>query len=362
MISFLILIVLLAVGGFLFMQRPVFGNNPVGTRHPLISRSPNFKDGAFQNLRVTPMMASDASYPKLILDFFLGKPPHTEPSKEIASVKTDLRNLIGTGPVIVWFGHSSYFLKTNGKNFLIDPVLSGNASPFSFFAKSFKGANVYPVDEFPELDAVILTHDHYDHLDYPTILKLKEKAKHFYTTLGLGSHLTHWGVDEKKITEFDWWESRTIFEGIQLTAAPARHFSGRGFFRSKTLWASFILNTPTHNFYLGGDSGYDDHFKTIGDKYGPFDIAFLECGQYDKQWPYIHMLPEETVQAAVDLKAKVLMPVHWGKFSLSLHPWNEPVERATKEANRLNLKLATPMIGEPVFIDNLKPTEAWWKK
>jgi L-ascorbate metabolism protein UlaG (beta-lactamase superfamily) len=362
MITLLILIALLGAGTILIMRQPVFGSNPKNDRLVRIQKSPNYKNGAFANLQDTLMMAPDASYTKLIVDFFLGKPAYTEPSKKMLSVKTDLKALKEGEPVLVWFGHSSYLLKTNGKNFLIDPVLSGKASPVSVFGKSFDGSDVYTVDDFPDLDVVILTHDHYDHLDYSTILKLRDKTKHFYTALGVGSHLIHWGVDKNKITEFDWWQGGTVSDGIQLTAAPARHFSGRGFTRFKTLWVSFILKTQTHNFYLGGDSGYGDHFKVIGEKFGPFDLALLECGQYDKQWPYIHMSPEETVQAGVDVKAKVLMPVHWAKFSLALHPWNEPVERAIKEAQKINLKLATPQIGEPFFINQSPPSEAWWRK
>jgi L-ascorbate metabolism protein UlaG (beta-lactamase superfamily) len=361
MMILFILIGLMGVGALVIMRQPVFGKNPKAERLARMGKSTNYKNGSFHNQRDTPMMASDVSYSKLILNFFLGKPANTEPPKKLPSLKTDLKKLTGTEPIIVWFGHSSYFLRTNGKNFLIDPVLSGNASPVTFFAKSFKGSDVYSVEDFPELDGVILTHDHYDHLDYNTIVKLKEKSKHFYTALGVGSHLSHWGVVENQITEFDWWDGANLGEGIHLTAAPARHFSGRGFVRFKTLWVSFILKTPTHNFYLGGDSGYGDHFKIIGEKYGPFDIAFLECGQYDKQWPYIHMMPEETVQAGLDLKTKVLMPVHWGKFSLSMHPWNESIERASNEASRLKLKLATPQIGQPLLVDQIPSTEAWWR-
>jgi len=226
--------------------------------------------------------------------------------------------------------------------------------------KAFDGSDVYTTEDFPEIDFLILTHDHYDHLDYKTIRKLNTKAKSIYCSLGLASHLIYWGFDENIITEMDWWQTNKLNGGITLTAAPARHFSGRGLKRYKTLWSSFILKTAAYNLYLGGDSGYDTHFKNIGEKYGPFDIAILESGQYNTAWPLIHMMPEQTVQAALDLKAKVLLPVHWGKFTLAMHPWNEPVQRVLKAAASGNLKVTTPMIGEPVILDEIYPDKNWW--
>jgi L-ascorbate metabolism protein UlaG (beta-lactamase superfamily) len=160
----------------------------------------------------------------------------------------------------------------------------------------------------------------------------------------------------------DWWERKEVFEGIELIATPARHFSGRSFVRNKTLWSSFVLRTEQHSIYIGSDSGYDSHFKVIGEKYGPFDIGILECGQYNEWWPFIHMMPEETVLAAIDLKAKLLMPVHWGKFALGLHPWDEPINRAVARAQELGVSCTTPMIGEPVVLGETLPAKAWWKK
>jgi L-ascorbate metabolism protein UlaG (beta-lactamase superfamily) len=208
---------------------------------------------------------------------------------------------------------------------------------------------------------MILTHDHYDHLDFKTIRKLRNKVARIYCSLGIGSHLKYWGVDDKKVTELDWWESAQLEENIVLTAAPARHFSGRGIKRGQTLWSSFILKTKGHNLYIGGDSGYDSHFKEIGHKFGPFDIAILEAGQYNPMWPLIHMMPEETVQAAVDLNAKALLPVHWGKFTLAMHPWNDPVIRVLKKATELNMKVLTPKIGQPIILDDAFQNESWWE-
>lgn len=341
------------------MSSKKLGKRPAGERLKRIQASPNYKNGSFQNLSVTPVMAEDTSFWKTLRDF-MHKPADTTPSKPLPTLKPDLLHLPDGDPVIVWFGHSSYYIKINGKSILVDPVFGKNASPVPFMISAFKGTGNFSVADFPAIDMVILTHDHYDHMDYPTILQLKDKAKHFYTSLGVGAHLEYWGIDTNKITEFDWWESAAVDENMQLTAAPGRHFSGRGIKRGQTLWSSFILKTPDYNLFIGGDSGYDTHFKTIGDKFGPFDLAILECGQYNKSWPNIHMMPEETVQAAIDLKAKILLPVHWGKFSLALHPWKEPVTRVIQKAGAENVRLITPMIGETVVLGKDYPDKEWW--
>ncbi len=361
MLIFFIILITISGSTYLFMKQQQFGNYPSGERLERIIKSPNYKNGAFQNQHHTPMLPEGVSY-FTILKAYFKKVEHKEPPSILPSIKTDLKSLQSDKPVIVWFGHSSYFIHINGKNILVDPVFSGNASPVSFFGKNYAGSNVYSVDDFPDLDLVLITHDHYDHLDYKTILKLKNKTKHFYTSLGVGAHLAHWGVDEKNITEFDWWDEIAFDSNIKFIATPARHFSGRGFTRGKTLWASYILQTPDYKIFLGGDSGYDTHFKEIGNKYGPFDLALLECGQYNAFWPFIHMMPEQTTQAALDLKTKVLMPVHWSKFTLALHPWNESIKRVTAEAQKLNLPITTPMIGEPIFVDSIYPLKRWWEE
>jgi L-ascorbate metabolism protein UlaG (beta-lactamase superfamily) len=336
-----------------------FGENPSGKRLMEIEKSKNYKNNAFQNLSETRLMADNSSMLKNLWKF-MNKPKNTAPPKPLPSIKTDLKSLKPDKPVIIWFGHSSYFIRINRKNILVDPVFSGNASPFSFAAKSFAGTDVYTVDDFPVIDWLILTHDHYDHLDSRTVLKLKQKVNHIITSMGVGSHLLYWGFDENSITELDWWDSKEINADIEINTVPARHFSGRSLVRNKTLWSSFILNSGNYKIFIGGDSGYDTHFKTIGEKYGPFDIAMLESGQYNKQWPDIHMMPEDTVQASIDLGAKLLLPVHWAKFALGLHPWDEPIKRVLKKAKELQVKVATPLIGEPVILDHPCPDKEWW--
>jgi L-ascorbate metabolism protein UlaG (beta-lactamase superfamily) len=336
----------------------VLGKNPSGDELKKVEASSNYQDKSFKNLLPTNLM-ENASMVSLLWKF-INKSKNAIPPKPLPSIKTNLTALPDNAPVIIWFGHSSYLIKINGKHILVDPVLSGHASPFSFGAKSFAGTDIYNVEDLPDIDLLIISHDHYDHLDYKTIQKLDAKTKLIYTSLGVASHLNYWGIDNKKIIEFDWWDSNALSNDIQLTAVPARHFSGRSFVRNKTLWSSFVLQTKQHKIFIGADSGYGNHFKLINEKFGAFDLAILECGQYNVAWHDIHMLPEETVQACVDLNAKVLMPVHWGKFSISLHPWDEPVKRLLKKANELNIKVTTPMIGEPVIIDASYPEKNWW--
>lgn len=341
------------------MSLKIYGKTPSGPRLQRILRSPNYKNGTFQNLSFTAMMAEDSSMLKTMKDFF-NKPKDATPGKAIPHIKTDLNQLSSTEPTVVWFGHSSYLLRINGRNILVDPVFSGNAAPVSFMVKAFDGANAYTAADMPQIDLLLLTHDHYDHLDYRTVMELQPKVKQIYCSLGVGSHLEYWGIAAQKITELDWWESQSFSAGIRITATPGRHFTGRGLQRAKTLWSSFVVQSETHKIFVGGDSGYDTHFKNIGNEFGPFDLALLECGQYNTSWPNIHMMPEQTAQAAVDLQAKALMPVHWAKFALAFHRWNEPIERVLAQAEKLNLNVTTPLIGEPVLIGKHYPKSTWW--
>jgi L-ascorbate metabolism protein UlaG (beta-lactamase superfamily) len=342
------------------MQKKVFGKLPRGARQQRIEQSPNYRKGSFQNLSETPMMIEGVSYFSLLREFFKNK-PERYPQDSIPTVKTNLTTWTSDTPSIIWFGHSSYLIFIEGKRILVDPVFSDRPSPIQYVGtKSFVGARVYSAADLPEIDLLILTHDHYDHLDYTSIQQLKSKVKRVCAPLGVAEHLVYWGVAESIITEFDWWDSSELFSGIQLTSTPARHFSGRGFIRNKSLWTSYVLKTENHTVFIGGDSGYDPAFKMIGEKHGPFDIALLECGQYDWQWPLIHMMPEETVQASIDLKAEVLMPVHWGKFVLANHAWKDPITRAKKQAEVLQVKITTPRIGEPIILGSELPNEEWW--
>jgi len=214
--------------------------------------------------------------------------------------------------------------------------------------------------ELPNIDYILISHDHYDHLDSSTIKYFINKDVKFVTPLGVGSHLIGWGVDKDKIVEKDWWETAN-FDNISFTATPAQHFSGRdGIHDNETLWASWVLKSENHNLYFSGDSGYDTHFKEIGEKLGPFDIAFLESGQYNKRWPNVHMFPNEAVQAFKDLKAKNFFPVHWGMFQLALHDWKDPIEKIFKLTNEKNISLIAPKLGEIVILGKYSKVEKWW--
>lgn len=356
----LIILALVVAGVFVFLQQPQFGRKPTGERKERISKSPNFRDGKFQNQSVTPDLVEGVSYVRLMKEFFFDKSARNTPTDSIPNTYTGLKTLSPDENVLIWFGHSSYFIQIDGKKFLVDPVFSGAASPVRLTTPSFKGSDAYSVGDIPSLDHLIISHDHWDHLDYKTVTQIKDRVRTVVTGLGTGEHLEYWGYNPSLITELDWNEAIDLGDGFSIKAAPARHFSGRGLIRNQALWVSFILTTPKHKIYIGGDSGYDKHFKTIGDEEGPFDLVILECGQYNEYWRYIHMLPEETAQAAVDLKAKHLLPVHWSKFSLALHDWDEPITKVIEEATRLNLPVVHPMIGEKLDFDSLRESKKWW--
>lgn len=358
MLYSLVFIASLAIATYLFLQSAVFGGSPNETQVKRIEASPNYKDGSFQNLSPTTVSLPESSFFKVLQEFIFNK-EETEPKQPIEVVKTDLKNLKSDEPLIIWFGHSSYLMLIDGKTILVDPVFN-RASPIPLFGKPFKFSYDYGAADFPEIDILIITHDHYDHLDYQTIKKLIPKTKNFIVPLGVEAHLIHWGANTEAIKSLDWHDETQLLD-FKITATPARHFSGRRFTRGNTLWSSFVFKSDKLNIYLGGDSGYDTHFKTIGDKYGPFDLAILECGQYGVNWPLIHMFPEQVAQAAADLKTKQLLPVHWAKFSLALHNWTEPINKLTYVAKAKNLSLQTPRIGEPLSLTNMDKTTKWWQ-
>lgn len=359
--AILIVLVILIFSVFVFMKQPQFGKASSRIRLEKIRKSPNYKNGQFQNVSNTPALTEGATYYTVFKEFFLGKSKRGTPSAALPSQKTDLLHLDREANMFVWFGHSSYFMQLNGKRILVDPVFSGSASPIKFTTRSFKGSDVYTADDIPIIDYLFITHDHWDHLDYDTLTKLKPKIKRVITGLGVGEHLEHWGYDKNIIIEKDWNEEVILDTGFSVITAPARHFSGRTFKRNRSLWMSFILVTPGMKIYIGGDSGYDQHFAWIGEKFGPFDLVVLENGQYDKNWKYIHMMPEEVVQAAIDLKANILLPVHWSKFSLSIHDWDEPIIRIVKEAKRQGVSILHPMIGEGLHLNDEISSEPWWE-
>ena len=362
MLIIFIILAIIATAIYIFLQQPTFGKAPSGKRLERIKKSPHYKDEAFQNLSFTPQLAEGHSMPKVMFDFIFGKKENVKPKQEFNFTKTDLKNLNSSENIYVWMGHSSYFMQIDGKKILVDPVFSGNASPVTFTTKAFAGSDLYSADDIPEVDYLIITHDHWDHLDYKTVKKLRPKVKQIITGLGTGEHLEYWKYDPKIIIELDWGENFDLGNGFKVYAETARHFSGRTAKRNRAIWASFILETPKRKIYIGGDSGFDTHFEKIGKKYGGFDLAILENGQYDEAWKYIHMLPDEFLTAAKDLQTKRVIAVHNSKFALSLHSWKEPLELISKFNETDNLRLITPKIGEKVnWEDDTKVYHKWWE-
>lgn len=359
-LSVLIVIITATVMGVLSQAK--FGQSPKGERLERIKNSPNYQNGEFKNLHETPVLTSDKSRFQLMLDFMLKKKVRTSPDTPFAVIKTDLKSISPEDDVLVWFGHSSYFMQLKGKTFLVDPVLSNYASPFSFINKAFKGTTLYTHNDFPQIDYLIITHDHWDHLDYKTVMDLKQKIKHVICPLGIGQYFEYWGFDTSKNTELDWYESSELNKEFRLTATPARHYSGRGLKGNQTLWASFVLKSPDHTIFIGGDSGYDTFFTEIGNKYGPFDMAILEQGQYDDNWNLIHMLPDQVFEAAKQLQSKRILPVHNSRFALANHPWDEPLNKMTENHVDSNISVITPKIGELIYLeDSTQHFSKWWK-
>lgn len=360
---FILVLILTLFIGFvlLFLQLPQFGKAPSGERLQRIKQSPHYKGTAFANEEETGAFSEGHTFGGVLYSFLFEKKLDQKPQKTIPSTFTDLHQLPADEDGLVWFGHSSYFLQVGGVKFLIDPVFSGNASPISGSNRAFEGSDVYTVKDIPAIDYLLITHDHYDHLDYPTVKALQDKVQMVICGLGVGSHLERWGYPADRIIEKDWYESLTLEKGMTLHTLPIRHFSGRTFRRNNTLWLSFLLESPKGKFYLGGDSGYGEHFAKIGDQFGPIDLAILENGQYNPAWHEIHCFPEETLKAAKALKAKRLMPVHSSKFALAMHPWYEPLTEITRLNGGYDVPLVTPMIGECINLqESGQVFQEWW--
>jgi L-ascorbate metabolism protein UlaG (beta-lactamase superfamily) len=362
MLFLAILILVLAGVTYLFLGQTMFGRAPEGARLEQVKRSPHFADGEFKNRRETPTLTEGYTYAGVMYEFMLGGKSRKKPSATLPSKKIDLKALRPDDDVLVWFGHSSYFIQIDGKRVLVDPVLSGAASPIRMTTPAFDGTDPYAISDVPDIDYVFISHDHWDHLDHKTLTELQPRIGKIICGLGVGEHLELWGFTKDQIIEQDWQQKSTLADGFISHTFPARHFSGRGFTRNKTLWASYVLQTPTMKIYIGGDSGYDTHFAEIGKEFGSIDLAILENGQYDKAWKYLHMLPEEVPLAANDLNAKRVLAVHSSKFTLANHAWDEPLILASKNAAVGKLPLITPMIGERVDLkDQTQRFTNWWE-
>jgi L-ascorbate metabolism protein UlaG (beta-lactamase superfamily) len=354
-------VVLAAAGIMIFLNRPIFGKLPTGERLARIEQSPNYRDGKFQNRLPRVPFGADKSKWQIFRELLFRKVADRTPAEAIPTVKTDLFALPLEEDVLVWMGHSALYMHIDGKRVLVDPTLV-SASPVSFFNKPFKGSDIYRPEDIPEIDYLVITHDHYDHLDYYTVVELKNRIGRVICPLAVGAHLEHWGVDPGKITELDWYDTIRLDEKLQITALPARHFSGRGLKRDTSLWASYLLQGTFGNIFLSADTGYDTHFREIKEQFGTIDLAIMENGQYNENWSDIHLMPGDLAKAIKDLDPRQVMTVHHSKYALARHPWYEPLENIFNVAEENGFPLMTPLIGEPVWLnDSTQQFDAWWR-
>ncbi|WP_329959321.1 MBL fold metallo-hydrolase [Paenibacillus athensensis] len=363
----------LIVGFYLFLRLyPPFGDGRrTEARLAAKRRSPQFEAAGSRGGRFVNTLPSQVSMGfkdsiRIMAEMFKSR-KRTKPAKPFAVQTLTAAQLAaqpGDAARVVWFGHSALLLQIGGKTLLLDPMLGKTPSPFPAFGGGRYGERL-PISagELPPIDAVLFSHDHYDHLDYGTIRRIKDKVGRFIVPLGVGAHLVRWGVEPARISEHQWGEELE-WEGLALACTPARHFSGRSLNdRDANLWCSWVIDDGQTRVFFSGDSGYGPHFAEIGERYGPFDLTLMECGQYDERWAPIHMMPEETVQAHIDVRGKLLIPIHWGAFSLALHSWTDPVERAVRAAVERGVAICTPRIGEIVRLDGHDyPNAAWWRE
>lgn len=364
MITIILIIGGVLLVGLLFVNYyPAFGGKPSKEEQNTLNQSSNFSNGKFVNQIPTSMNTGFTTTLGILRDF-MKKNPKSRPNSPLPTQTLDFLFIEKDQQAkITWFGHSAFLLELDGKNLLFDPMFGRSPSPVPIFGgKRYSDDLPMNVEELPAIDAVFLSHDHYDHLDYGSIKKLKDKVNQFFVPLGVGKHLERWGVNPQKIKEHDWW-NEFEFEGLTLACTPARHFSGRSLTdRNSTLWCSWVIIGKQSKVYFSGDSGYGPHFKEIGEIYGPFNYTLMECGQYDKRWSSIHMMPEETVQAHLDVNGDILIPVHWAAFTLALHDWTDPIERVKKAAKEKGAAISTPKIGERVMLGSAEyPTSTWWR-
>ncbi|MGW5336260.1 MBL fold metallo-hydrolase [Streptomyces bauhiniae] len=355
--------------GLRALQPEAFGVEPSGERLARIQCSPHFKDGVFQNPGGTARTRPSGSTLDLAKAFFdKDTRPVRAPQGTIPVHPTTVADLAkppADGLRVTWLGHSSALVEIDGCRVLFDPVWGERCSPFPFAGPKRLHPVPLPLAALGPVDVVVISHDHYDHLDLPTIKALAGTDTLFAVPLGVGAHLEHWGVSPDRLRELDWHESTEV-GGVTLTATPARHFCGRGLRNTQhTLWASWVVAGERHRVYHSGDTGYFDGFKDIGAAHGPFDVTMIQIGAYSSYWPDIHMTPEEGVRAHLDLQSGtphgVLLPIHWGTFNLAMHAWAEPGEWTKEAGEAVGQVVASPRPGEPFEPDGRVPSDAWWR-
>ena len=323
--------------------------------------SAQFKGGRFSNPIPRPPINFWGN-PKLVWTFFFDKPADTVPDRPVPVHELTRAEVLAASDNSVFrLGHSTLLFKIHDKFWITDPVFSERVSPVQWFGPKRFHAPPISLEELPPIEAVILSHNHYDHLDRAAVLELAGKTKHFIAPLGVGELLISWGIPADQVRQLDWWESTEI-DSIRFVATPAQHFSGRGLSdEDRTLWTSWAILEKNFRLFFSGDSGYFDGFKTIGDRYGPFDMTFLETGAYDPKWAYVHMTPDQTLQAHLDLRGRWLLPIHNGTFDLALHSWSDPFERIAQASKTNQVLLSTPIMGERIGLLDAHAGQAWWQ-
>ena len=342
-LAVLIVLAIVTVG---ILHHPAFGRRMSKECKARIEASPNYRDGMFQNEIPTPQFTGDKSMMSTLWEFLTDSKRGRAPEEAIPAVKNDLKAIPTDQDWLVWFGHSSYLFCLDGKRYLVDPLLKMEF-PVTVMMRPFKGTDIYTPDDMPEIDVLIITHEHWDHLDYATLRDIKEKVKQVVCPLGVGEYLEYWGYNKSIITEMDWNES-FCQSSLKITCLPTRHFSNRLFKRNQTIWASFMVEAAGRKVYIGGDGGYDQRFKKIHEQYGSVDLALMENGQYNKDWANIHLMPEDLEKAILDLQAKTVFTVHHDKFALSKHSWTEPDSVAHVIAEKHGITLLDQGIGKVV--------------
>ncbi len=342
----------------LFSQFGAKVTDELATRY---SRSPNWDGAKFNNLVSTTMDIDLQSLPKILHEQFCNREGR-EPENPLAATALNWESFSAKSaqPKFIWYGHSAILINIGAKIIFIDPMMGSNASPIAPWKTSrFTGSLLHILEQIPHIDIVLMSHDHYDHLDLDSINIIRSKTGRWITALGVARHLEKWGVAPDSISELDWWEDISTPE-FKITFTPTRHFSGRGARdRAKSLWGGWVITTDKDRIYFSGDSGYGEHFKEVGKRLGPFDIGFMECGQYNENWKQIHMTPEESVQAALDAGVQKALPVHWAGFALAMHTWTDPVVRFTEAAQAQSLSAVIPKIGS-VFAADTVFKKPWW--
>jgi L-ascorbate metabolism protein UlaG (beta-lactamase superfamily) len=354
---------IIAIALFIIVH-PTFGGSPSKEEKKGYSHFENYSGGKFRNQIPTYMDMSLSSIFSMMKDSIKVNKDRS-PKTKIPISAIDWGQVNSNQDSLIWFGHSTFFLQLDGRKILLDPMFGPSPSPVSFVgSKRYSKDLLYIIEELPFIDAVLVTHDHYDHLDHPSILRLKEKVGHFFVPYGVAAHLKRWGIAADQISEFNWWDE-IEWQGLKIASVPAQHFSGRGITnRDTTLWTGWVVIGKNNRLYTSGDGGYGPHFKQIGKKYGPFDLTLIEGGQYDKRWSSIHMMPEESVQAHLDVEGKNMMLIHWGAFTLAYHGWTEPVIRVLSAVKESDVQLITPKIGELVLLkEKISVTDPiWWSE